>query len=341
MSTQDSDAESSISSQTRTKTPKHTFPLAHPPPKSSPCLRLTPRLLLQIQQLSITSNRHRVLPILEIYQPPRQGKCLPNCPRKLHGRDLYILQSDAYTDITTTTTTTTSTTKSPSSSEPTSSSTYPIAAGVIYNNHNTNPNPKKPTTTTTTPPPPTTTTTTTTEDDEIYLPTTHQTYSATRTPRGNYRFILRQKKTPSGETVIIEWRRKTQSQTTRPRTASGSAVSGSTDSDTLTTTGNPCEEEDSTTTSSDANANANPRFVLCVSAIGGEKAAGADQRVRRSGLAGLEKKGLRVGGWDAKQVRFLEEVGILGGGGGGGAGEEVVTLVLTLGVYVAWMEGWL
>ncbi|RAK86455.1 hypothetical protein BO79DRAFT_239150 [Aspergillus costaricaensis CBS 115574] len=334
MSTQDSDAESSISSQTRTKTPKHTFPLAHPPPKSTPCLRLTPRLLLQIQQLSITSNRHRALPILEIYQPPRQGKSLPNCPRKIHGRDLYILQSDAYTDIT-------STPKTSSSSEPTSSSTYPIAAGVIYNNHNhnTNPTPKKPTTPTTTQG---TTTPATTEEDEIYLPTTHQTYTATRTPRGNYRFILREKKTPSGETVIIEWRRKTQSQT-RPRTASGSAVSGSTDSDTVTTTtttGNPCEEEDSTTTSSDANANANanPRFVLCVSAIGGERAAGADQRVRRSGLAGLEKKGLRVGGWDAKQLRFLEEVGILGGGAGE---EEVVTLVLTLGVYVAWMEGWL
>ncbi|BCS01089.1 uncharacterized protein AKAW2_51430A [Aspergillus luchuensis] len=329
MSIQDSDAESSISSQTRTKTPKHTFPLAHPPPKSTPCLRLSPRLLLQIQQLSITSNRHRALPILEIYQPPRQGKSLSNCPRKIHGRDLYILQSDAYTDIT-------STPKPSSSSEP-PSSTYPIAAGVIYNNHNTNP--KKSTTTTT---PPTTTTTTTPEpEDEIYLPTTHQTYSATRTPRGNYRFILREKKTPSGETVIIEWRRKTQSQT-RPRTASGSAVSGSTDSDTVTTTGNPCEEEgDSTTSSSDANANANananPRFVLCVSAIGGERAAGADQRVRRSGLAGLEKMGLRVGGWDAKQVRFLEEVGILGAGGE----EEVVTLVLTLGVYVAWMEGWL
>ncbi|PYH36224.1 uncharacterized protein BO87DRAFT_414210 [Aspergillus neoniger CBS 115656] len=331
MSTQDSDAESSISSQTRTKTPKHTFPLAHPPPKSTPCLRLSPRLLLQIQQLSITSNRHRALPILEIYQPPRQGKSLPNCPRKIHGRDLYILQSDAYTDITST--------PKPPSSEPTSSTAYPIAAGVIYNNHNhnTNPNPKKPTTTTT---PPTTNTTTTTEEDEIYLPTTHQTYSATRTPRGNYRFILREKKTPSGETVIIEWRRKTQSQT-RPRTASGSAVSGSTDSDTVTTTtGNPCEEEgDSTTSSSDANANANanPRFVLCVSAIGGERAAGTDQRVRRSGLAGLEKKGLRVGVWDAKQVRFLEEVGILAPGGE----EEVITLVLTLGVYVAWMEGWL
>ncbi|GLB04313.1 hypothetical protein AtubIFM57258_010277 [Aspergillus tubingensis] len=331
MSTQDSDAESSISSQTRTKTPKHTFPLAHPPPKSTPCLRLSPRLLLQIQQLSITSNRHRALPILEIYQPPRQGKSLPNCPRKLHGRDLYILQSDAYTDITST--------PKPPSSEPTSSTTYPIAAGVIYNNHNhnTNPNPKKPTTPTTQG----TTTPATTEEDEIYLPTTHQTYTATRTPRGNYRFILREKKTPSGETVIIEWRRKTQFQSGggRPRTASGSAVSGSTDSDTLTTTnGNPCEEEDSTTSNSDANANANPRFVLCVSAIGGERAAGADQRVRRSGLAGLEKKGLRVGGWDAKQVRFLEEVGILGAVGGE---EKVVTLVLTLGVYVAWMEGWL
>ncbi|OJI81214.1 hypothetical protein ASPTUDRAFT_193120 [Aspergillus tubingensis CBS 134.48] len=323
MSTQDSDAESSISSQTRTKTPKHTFPLAPPPPKSTPCLRLSPRLLLQIQQLSITSNRHRALPILEIYQPPRQGKSLPNCPRKIHGRDLYILQSDAYNDIT-------STPKTSSSSEPTSN-TYPVAAGVIYNNHN--PNPKKPTT----PTPTTQGPTTTTEEDEIYLPTTHQTYTATRTPRGNYRFILREKKTPSGETVIIEWRRKTQSQT-RPRTASGSAVSGSTDSDTVTTTnGNPCEEEDSTTSNSDANANANPRFVLCVSAIGGERAAGADQRVRRSGLAGLEKKGLRVGGWDAKQVRFLEEVGILAPGGE----EEVITLVLTLGVYVAWMEGWL
>ncbi|KAI2926775.1 hypothetical protein CBS63078_2077 [Aspergillus niger] len=318
MSTQDSDAESSISSQTRTKTPKHTFPLAHPPPKSSPCLRLTPRLLLQVQQLSITSNRHRALPILEIYQTPRLGKSLSNCPRKLHGRDLYILQSDAYTDIT-----------PKSSSEET---TYPIAAGVIYNNTNTNTNTKK---SPTTQPQQDNTNTPEEKSDEIYLPTTHQSYTATRTSRGNYRFILRQKNT-SGETVILEWRRKTAQGSGRPRTASGSAsaVSGSTDSDTiLDNNGKACEEE---TNNDPSSSDANPRFVLCVSAIGGAAGAGvgADQRVRRSGLAGLEKKGLRVGGWDARQVRFLEEVGI-------GVGEEVVTLVLTLGVYVGWMEGWL
>ncbi|OJJ71101.1 hypothetical protein ASPBRDRAFT_30846 [Aspergillus brasiliensis CBS 101740] len=353
MSIQDSDGESSISSQPRSKTPKHTFPLAHPPPKSSPCLRLTPRLLLQVQQLSTTTSkpiRQRVLPILEIYQPPRLGKSLPKCPRKLHSRDLYILQSDAYTsDIT-----------QPSSSS--SSTNYPIAAGVIYNNTNTNT--KKSTqqqgNTSTNPPEGTESTTTTSSNDEIYLPTTQQTWSATRTSRNGYRFILRQPKTSShGETVVVEWRRKTKPTAPgagaggvprRPRTASASAsaASGSTDSDqntlntntsTFSTTtennnGNPCEEDNDPTISADAN----PRFVLCVSAIGAgattTNAGAADQRViRRSGLAGLEKKGVKVGGWDAKQVRFLEEVGL-------GVGEEVVTLILTLGVYVGWGEGW-
>ncbi|GKZ32839.1 hypothetical protein AbraIFM66950_002479 [Aspergillus brasiliensis] len=355
MSIQDSDGESSISSQPSSKPPKHTFPLAHPPPKSSPCLRLTPRLLLQVQQLSTTTTkpiRQRVLPILEIYQPPRLGKSLPKCPRKLHGRDLYILQSDAYTsDIT-----------QPSSSS-SSSTNYPIAAGVIYNNTNTNTKKSTQSQGNTTTPEGTESTTTTSSNDEIYLPSTQQTWSATRTSRNGYRFILRQPKTSSpGEattTVVVEWRRKTKPTAPgaggaglprRPRTASASAsaASGSTDSDqhtlntntsTFSTTtennnGNPCEEDNDPSISADAN----PRFVLCVSAIGAgattTTAGAADQRViRRSGLAGLEKKGVKVGGWDAKQVRFLEEVGL-------GVGEEVVTLILTLGVYVGWGEGW-
>ncbi|KAL4885450.1 hypothetical protein BJY04DRAFT_214248 [Aspergillus karnatakaensis] len=85
-----------------------TFPLAHPPPKSNnsrQCLRLSSRLLLQIQQLTPSpaklSSPPRAVPILDLYQPSTFGKHIPKAPgaRKAHSRDLYIRQSEAFTHI--------------------------------------------------------------------------------------------------------------------------------------------------------------------------------------------------------------------------------------------------
>ncbi|KAK1141524.1 hypothetical protein N8T08_008936 [Aspergillus melleus] len=73
-----------------------TFPLAHPPPKASQCLRLSPRLLLQVQQLTPSS---RIIPVLEVYQPSRLGKSVPNGQPKLHTRDMFLTQSESYSHI--------------------------------------------------------------------------------------------------------------------------------------------------------------------------------------------------------------------------------------------------
>lgn len=87
-----------------------TFPFAHPPPKNSSkakksrqYLRLSTRRLLQIQQLQQTSSTPRVTPILELYRPSSFGKSIPlhneNKSRKVHGRDLYLTQSEPYTHL--------------------------------------------------------------------------------------------------------------------------------------------------------------------------------------------------------------------------------------------------
>ncbi|KAA8648919.1 uncharacterized protein ATNIH1004_004806 [Aspergillus tanneri] len=81
---------------TTTKSSSQTFPLAHPPPKSSQCLRLTPRLLLQIQQFTSPA---RVIPVLEIYQPSRLSKSVPNGLPKLHAHDMYLVQSEPYSHL--------------------------------------------------------------------------------------------------------------------------------------------------------------------------------------------------------------------------------------------------
>ncbi|KAL4865290.1 hypothetical protein BDV12DRAFT_174921 [Aspergillus spectabilis] len=88
--------------------PPQTFPLAHPPPKSTSnrqCLRLSSRLLLQIQQLTPSSTKPslppRAIPILELYQPSTFGKSVTRAPgaRKVHSRDLYLRQSDSFTHL--------------------------------------------------------------------------------------------------------------------------------------------------------------------------------------------------------------------------------------------------
>ncbi|KAL5362095.1 hypothetical protein BJX96DRAFT_153392 [Aspergillus floccosus] len=72
------------------------FPLAHPPPKGPQWLRLTPRLVLQIQQLA--SSTGRAVPVLEVLRPSRLGKALAvgGARVKLSSHGLYIAQSEQF-----------------------------------------------------------------------------------------------------------------------------------------------------------------------------------------------------------------------------------------------------
>ncbi|KAJ5384843.1 hypothetical protein N7517_002754 [Penicillium concentricum] len=72
------------------------FQIARPPPKSSQLLRLSPKLLLQIQQLS---PNHRPVPVLEIWQPPlRKSKLTKGFPQrpKLGTKDIYATLNEPY-----------------------------------------------------------------------------------------------------------------------------------------------------------------------------------------------------------------------------------------------------
>ncbi|KAI3271529.1 hypothetical protein CBS147309_5248 [Penicillium roqueforti] len=72
------------------------FQIARPPSKSSQRLRLSPKLLLQIQQLP---PNHRPVPVLEIWQPPfRKSKLTKGLPQrpKLGTRDIYATLNEPY-----------------------------------------------------------------------------------------------------------------------------------------------------------------------------------------------------------------------------------------------------
>ncbi|KAJ5960126.1 uncharacterized protein N7479_007276 [Penicillium vulpinum] len=72
------------------------FRIALPPPKSNQRLRLSPKLLLQIQQLC---PNHRPVPVLEIWQPPlyksKLTKGFPQRP-KLSTKDIYATLNEPY-----------------------------------------------------------------------------------------------------------------------------------------------------------------------------------------------------------------------------------------------------
>ncbi|GFF78498.1 hypothetical protein IFM62136_09833 [Aspergillus lentulus] len=98
----DSDTESVTSIPPRQTHPKHSkeqsvFPLARPPPKPTQRLRLTPKLLLQIQHLSPKSTRP--LPVLEVWQPSRFAARPCATLPKLHAGDMYVTQSEAYASL--------------------------------------------------------------------------------------------------------------------------------------------------------------------------------------------------------------------------------------------------
>ncbi|KOS48616.1 hypothetical protein ACN38_g414 [Penicillium nordicum] len=72
------------------------FQIALPPTKSSQIFRLSPKLLVQLQQLR---PNHRPVPILEIWQPPlRRSKLTKDFPQplKLGTRDIYATLNEPY-----------------------------------------------------------------------------------------------------------------------------------------------------------------------------------------------------------------------------------------------------
>ncbi|KAJ5748710.1 uncharacterized protein N7511_010406 [Penicillium nucicola] len=76
------------------------FQIARPPPKSHQLLRLSPKLILQIQQLP---PNHRPVPVLEIWQPPlRKSKLTRGFPHqpKLGARDIYATLNEPYVTTT-------------------------------------------------------------------------------------------------------------------------------------------------------------------------------------------------------------------------------------------------
>ncbi|KAJ5834748.1 hypothetical protein N7447_000774 [Penicillium robsamsonii] len=92
----DTTSEERPSSQTVNTKIQAKFQIARPPPKSSQLLRLSPKLLLQIQQLS---PNHRPVPVLEIWQPSlrksKLTKCFPQRP-KLGTKDIYATLNEPY-----------------------------------------------------------------------------------------------------------------------------------------------------------------------------------------------------------------------------------------------------
>ncbi|CAG8039523.1 unnamed protein product [Penicillium nalgiovense] len=99
MQTYDSDtsSEERPSSQPIKTRIQARFKIARPPPKSSQLLRLSPKLLLQIQQIP---PNHRPVPVLEIWQPPlRKSKLTRSFPQrpKLGTRDIYATINEPYT----------------------------------------------------------------------------------------------------------------------------------------------------------------------------------------------------------------------------------------------------
>ncbi|CAI7581502.1 unnamed protein product [Penicillium glandicola] len=92
----DTTSEERPSSQPSNTKIQAKFKIARPPPKSSQRLRLSPKLLLQIQQLP---SNHRPVPVLEIWQPPlRKSKLTKGFPQrpKLSTSDIYATLNEPY-----------------------------------------------------------------------------------------------------------------------------------------------------------------------------------------------------------------------------------------------------
>lgn len=181
----------------RQKSPKRlkeqsVFPLAHPPPKPTQCLRLTPKLLLQIQHLSPKSTRP--LPVLEVWQPSRFAARPCATLPKLHAGDMYITQSEAYASL------------SGENHHPNSgleaeaeASSLEAVVGVIYHPpaqktkaRKEGPGPAQ-------------------AEAEVHFPLTRRAWSASVTAEGWYRF---QGRGEAGE-YVLEWKRRGEKERSR------------------------------------------------------------------------------------------------------------------------------
>ncbi|RDW81564.1 uncharacterized protein DSM5745_05121 [Aspergillus mulundensis] len=327
--------DSPDSSSSAISTPQ-LFALAHPPPKSSkasksksPRLRLSSRLLLQIQQSS--PGRSRAIPILELYQPSTFGKTIStpgaengHGSHKVHGRDLYLTMSEMYTHLkrerdgpvkvtkprsgsggSTSTTGASSFRKSKSSAGGDSSAdegTGECKAIRPRSSHNNGEREKESEQddvvavihTSPSPPPKPATTAPAPADAALFFPLTNQTWTATAHGSGHYRFVC------ETSAIIFEWEK-------RPPSRSGSAAAAA----------------------EKAAGDEGDRFALSVSV------SDATSPAKRPWLAQLTKRGIRVGGLEA----WRDEPGVRAlMGGGDGAG--LYTLILTMGVWVARGEGW-
>ncbi|KAL4744080.1 hypothetical protein BDV11DRAFT_2523 [Aspergillus similis] len=313
------------------------FPLAHPPPKSksasnkTPRLRLSSRLVLQIQQ----SSHSRAIPILELYQPSTFGKsiALPDGSRKVHGRDLYVTQSEMYTHL-----------RRPSKrdgvngygnghgyrTKSRSGSGGSGSASGSVSGSATSGRPKSRSSGDsssdegqgeckakfmarrksgndadgeqddvvamihTSPK-------STAADAQLFFPQTNQTWETTSSRPGQYRFQS------DGNSIVFEWEKRPPSRSHPSGTA---------------------ENDDG------------DRFVLSVSV-----SEPTSSHTKRPWLAQLSKRGVHVGGLEAWRdepgIRALiDGVSDGAGTGGSGAGAGLYTLILTMGVWVAKGEGW-
>ncbi|RAL16073.1 uncharacterized protein BO97DRAFT_403232 [Aspergillus homomorphus CBS 101889] len=349
MSLPDSDTESTVSSQTRPttattpKTHHQLFPFAYPPSKSTSCIRFTSRLLVQIQQLISSS---RALPILEIYRPSSFSKSIPGCPNKLHGQDLYVVQSDSYQ-------------KSPATSLTSNNKNNadnPVV-GVIYTNYNhpcsntsagattssssTDTKSQQPSSSSSS-----LATTPSSINNAIHLPQFQITFLASRTARGGYIFQLLPTSSPSTSTsststrLTLELAKKKPKRKPPPR---------SPDTDRSSASNSPDGDEDKNKNNgnkapSDHKAPEEPAsFLLGIrGSVDPTTTPESTPPRSRPWLAGVSHKGIKVllGGEQQEQQRhrLLAEVGA---DSSAGAGTDVLyTIVLMLGVYAGRMEGW-
>ncbi|KAL4928907.1 uncharacterized protein BDV17DRAFT_291232 [Aspergillus undulatus] len=330
-------------------TSAQTFPLAHPPPGSTThktqCLRFSTRLCLQIQQLqsSSRSGATRAIPILELYQPSTFGKSvvLPNSngetrTRKVHGRDLYLTQSEEFAHLRKRskkvgfTGNGVSNTKPRSGSGVSASATSGSGSGdesewrakfrPRRKSKNAAPTPTSNDSVDkeeeeaeddvvaiihTCPKPRAKDKDSSTPDAELFFPLSGRTFNATSPSPGTYQFQA-QSTSNSDARVVFTWEK-------RPPSRSS-----------------PSTEKDS-----------GDRFVLGVSLDSSETTTSSN--MKRPWLAQLTRRGVHVcglEGWADCRALIDQGNGSPQGGGGGGQGAGLYTLILSMAVWVARGEEW-
>ncbi|PLN80170.1 hypothetical protein BDW42DRAFT_194605 [Aspergillus taichungensis] len=331
-----------------------TFPLAHPPPPKSQTthrLRLSPRRLLQLQQLShptTTANSLALIPVLDLFRPARLSKPVLPTGRKVRGQDLYLAQNEGFSGLSfqsgsnkrksagrsklsrslSRSLSTKPNTKG-KKRDPEATNAPGIArrdpeviVSVLHRgpNQSENQNQKKKSKNKRKSKQPLPGETESErengkekekEKEEITFPLDGTTWTASRAPDGS-RYRFEMRPTSEHHHTSIALEWERR----LPKNASSSAGSSPAGS---TTGGNPPANA--------TDGSGKSRFVLCL----------AESGMRRPWLATLTAKGVRIGAWDRAQRERL--CGCIGW-----REEEAdagfYTLVLTLGVWVGVAEGW-